>query len=450
MNRSPAQYPRQKTAAQLRRNTTSVSEWLDRGFFIFAGLAAFWLGFLLFMEGWSVDWTYWAYFIVFWAVIAYLGLPRLHRILTHLYVPDYFIGRTRTSDGLLGDPVNVGVRGSEAQLHEAMLVAGWTLADDITVRSSWKMAMAVLLRRSYQSAPVSALYLFGRRQDFSYQKQVDGTPGKRHHIRFWHCPTGWLLPGGHQVDWLADATYDTAAGFSWFTLQLTHRIDENTDIERDFVVESVLEANPRAKVTLLKDYSTGYHSRNGGGDAIITDGDLPLLELKRVKATAELPQRHGLIFDKTMLAEGDIFINPVDFGEAIITKRPLQLVAAALLALGILSMEVVNAVLEFASRGGVFDSLGGGILAVSLLSVVVEAILVVFVLRGSNVARISLLLLASFFIVRTGVEFFFYGQSITFGNSLVSSSLHIGMLLALSSDAARKFTLRKSSKKLRH
>ena len=43
-------------------------------------------------------------FLIGWAaLLAYLLLPRIHQILTALYVPDYFIGRTRTSDGLLGD-----------------------------------------------------------------------------------------------------------------------------------------------------------------------------------------------------------------------------------------------------------------------------------------------------------------------------------------------------------
>ena len=66
------------------------------------------------------------------------GLPwriwscaRLHRILTRIYLPYYFIGRARTSDGLLGDPVNVALLGSEEQLHSAMHQAGWTLADDV-------------------------------------------------------------------------------------------------------------------------------------------------------------------------------------------------------------------------------------------------------------------------------------------------------------------------------
>ena len=69
---------------------------------------------------------------MFWVLLAYLVLPRLHRILTTIYVPDYFIGRARTSDGLLGDPVNLALLGSEDEVHAALVAAGWTRADDVT------------------------------------------------------------------------------------------------------------------------------------------------------------------------------------------------------------------------------------------------------------------------------------------------------------------------------
>lgn len=91
----------------------------------------------------SVDnaWTLVGYSIVFWALMAYLALPRLHRTLTAIYVPSYFIGRTVTPDGLLGDPVNLAVNGSQEQIHTAMRAAGWTLADPITIGSSWGLSL---------------------------------------------------------------------------------------------------------------------------------------------------------------------------------------------------------------------------------------------------------------------------------------------------------------------
>ncbi len=115
------------------RAGSRFSALLDGFFFVFAGLAAIWLALLLFTESFAFGWWGILGFVLFWALLAYLVLPRLHRILTTIYVPDYFIGRARTSDGLLGDPVNLAVLGDEPQLHAAMVAAGWTRADEITL-----------------------------------------------------------------------------------------------------------------------------------------------------------------------------------------------------------------------------------------------------------------------------------------------------------------------------
>ena len=264
------------------RRRFSFTALLDGFFFVFAGLAAIWLAYLLFTESFSFGWWGILGFVLFWALLAYLVLPRLHRILTTIYVPDYFIGRARTSDGLLGDPVNLAVLGDEGQLHAAMLAAGWTRADQVTLGSSWRIVTSTVTRRSYDEAPVSPLFLFGRQQDSAYQQEVAGNPAKRHHVRFWRCPDGWLLPGGSRVDWLAAGTFDRAVGFSLFTLQVTHKIDADTDVERDHIVTTMRDAHPAVRVQVLRDFATGYHSRNGGGDSIITDGDLPVIDVRGV------------------------------------------------------------------------------------------------------------------------------------------------------------------------
>lgn len=161
--------------------------------------------------------------------------------------------------------MNVALLGHEPQIHAIMRAAGWTQADDVTFGSSRRIISSTIFRQSYSEAPVSPLYLFDRQQDFAYQQEVDNNPGKRHHVRFWRCPEGWLLPGGHKVDWLAAGTYDRSVGFSLFTLQITHKIEQNTDVERDHIVRTVSDAGPAVAVHVIKDFSTGYHSRNGGG-----------------------------------------------------------------------------------------------------------------------------------------------------------------------------------------
>jgi hypothetical protein len=270
-----------------RRRSYSIGVAVDWFFFIFAGAAALWLAYLSLTETFHVGWWGIPFFLVFWVLLAYLVLPRLHRILTTIYVPDYFIGRTRTSDGLLGDPVNLAFLGDGEQIRTALEAAGWTRAEPVTLGSSWRIITSTLARRSYDEAPVSPLFLFGRQQDFAYQQEVDGNPAQRHHVRFWRCPDDWLLPGGRRVDWLAAGTFDTAVGLSLFTLQVTHRIDADTDIERDHIVQTVTDADPRVAVDVIADFATGYHARNGGGDSIRTDGDLPIVDVRAVVLRAD-------------------------------------------------------------------------------------------------------------------------------------------------------------------
>ena len=275
------------------RRSYSIGVAIDWFFFVFAGLAALWLAYLSLTETFHVGWWGIPFFLAFWVLLAYLVLPRLHRILTTIYVPDYFIGRTRTSDGLLGDPVNLAFQGGGKQIRASLEAAGWTQADPVTLGSSWRIITSTLSRRSYDEAPVSPLFLFGRQQDFAYQQEVDGNPAQRHHVRFWRCPDDWLLPGGRRVDWLAAGTFDPSVGLSLFTLQVTHRIDADTDVERDHIVSSICGADPRVTVDVIADFATGYHARNGGGDSIRTDGDLPIVDVRavepRVESAGEVP-----------------------------------------------------------------------------------------------------------------------------------------------------------------
>ena len=255
-------------------------------FFAFGTVATVWLAWALARASLEMSWWGLLVLVVFWLVLAYLTLPRLNRILSAIYVPDYFIGRTRTSDGLLGDPLNLAFRGTGEQLFTALSRGGWTMADPVGLASSVRIITSTLTRRSYPEAPVSPLLLFGRPQDAAFQQEVSGNPAQRHHVRVWRTPPGWLLPGGHRVDWLAGGTYDRRVGLSLFTLQVTHKIDADIDVERDFVVASLRQAEPTTTVEPLVDFTTGYHSRNGGGDTVHTDGTLPVVDLSAVTLVA--------------------------------------------------------------------------------------------------------------------------------------------------------------------
>lgn len=449
---------RQRTAFAVQRHAVTEGTFLDTVFMVAGGVMSVWLIMAILIHGGRFGWGWYvAVLTAGWLITAYLALPRLHRVLSAVYVPNYFIGRARTSDGLLGDPVNVAVAGSESQLHGAMLEAGWTRADDITVRSTWRIVAATLSGRSYDEAPVSPLFLFGRKQDFAYQQEVDGNPGKRHHVRFWRCPDGWLLPGGRRVDWLAAGTYDRAVGFSLFTLQITHKIDENTDIERDHIVDTVRAANPDVRVTLIEDFATGYHSRNGGGDSIITDGDLPILDVRSLpvdEALETVPA--ALILDAT---------GHDDAADAVARdlweRRPLALIVGCALAIAtallgtartLWQLGQIDAIGELRVDPAALQELGissndqlsqvfwttmfvlGGVL------VALQLVLAWFAALGMSGARVLLMtvLLVASIGTLTLTSFETVGR-IGLVIDLANMLLMIGALLALSSTASREF-----------
>lgn len=230
-----------------------------------------------------VDNNYTLGIVLLWFTTAYVVLPRLHRLLSKIYLPDYYIGRARTGEGILGDPVNLAVNGTVEVLKAAMLHDGWIEADELNNKTTLKMIKSTLTRKSYPSAPVSSLYLFMRKQSFAFQKEVGGSTSKRHHVRFWKTPEKWLLPGGFKCDFVGAATYDRRVGLSLFTFQITHKIEADTDVERDYIVASLQKYSNEVRVKVIKNFSTGYHTKNGGGDTISTDGSLPFITINRAQ-----------------------------------------------------------------------------------------------------------------------------------------------------------------------
>ncbi len=223
---------------------------------------------------------YFLAFLIIWIIMAYVILPRVYRAVSRLFLPNYFFGRTQVGDGLLGDPINLAVIGKRDDLVAAMEAAGWSMAEPLNFTSGLKMIYAAVRGANYPNAPVSALFVFNNKQNFAFEKDLDGNPRKRHHARFWKTPEKWWLPGGSQADWLGAATFDKNVGLSLFTGQVTHKIDADVDQERDFVLQTLREAKVTSDINLVRHFTSSYHSRNGGGDMIHTDGALPFITLK--------------------------------------------------------------------------------------------------------------------------------------------------------------------------
>jgi hypothetical protein len=178
---------------------------------------------------------------------------------------------TRTRSDIPGDPLNIGLVGMEVNVKQIMLAAGWHPADSLTLRSCVGIAGATVLRRSYEDAPVSNLYLWGRKQDLAFEQPAGNDPRKRHHVRFWRSES--VDEEGRPL-WAGAATFDEKVGVSHTTGQITHHIAADVDAERDHLLRTLEQTGNLANVFTHEGFHETREGKNGGSDRWRTDGRL--------------------------------------------------------------------------------------------------------------------------------------------------------------------------------
>jgi hypothetical protein len=153
--------------------------------------------------------------------------------------------------------------------------AGWLPARPITVLSTLGIFGAITLGRSDARAPVSDLFLDGRRQDFAFERQVGTSPRRRHHVRFWEQ--------GQRVDeqtlWLGAATFDEGVTVARANGQLTHRTSPNIDEERDTLVGDLERGGCAGAVHDAPGIGPSAGARTAEERLIETDGRVAIVEL---------------------------------------------------------------------------------------------------------------------------------------------------------------------------
>src|SRR5260370_2844438 len=176
---------------------------------------------------------------------------------------------THTQSGADGDTINLVFVGSKDQITRSFQQAGWLIPDPITPQTSAKIAADSLAHKSYPTAPVSNLYVFGRVQDLAFEKPTNDVQN-RGHIRLWK--TGTLIGG--QLVWVGQASYDSGIELSSTNHFPTHHIAPTVDLERN-TIGADLE-----KTGLVKEEANAtftppiLYARNGGGDYYASDGDV--------------------------------------------------------------------------------------------------------------------------------------------------------------------------------
>lgn len=225
---------------------------------------------------------------------AYVLIPALIRLLRIVrpakHLPLYCV----TPDGFASDPINIGVIGSRQELVDAMERAGWYIADPHSIRHLPRHALSILFGWSYPSAPVSSLYLFGRKQDIAFEIPVEGS-SSRHHVRFWattyedkkrlnvksiHWHHRRAVVQNDNLLWVGAASLDTGITPIRHNFQLTHMVHPDTNAERELIVSQLKAAGLVGRLSRVR-LADAYKLANRAWRASLhADGKMAVVKLK--------------------------------------------------------------------------------------------------------------------------------------------------------------------------
>ncbi|HET6924944.1 MAG TPA: LssY C-terminal domain-containing protein [Candidatus Saccharimonadales bacterium] len=225
---------------------------------------------------------------------AYVLIPAATRVVRIFFPAHHLPLYCVTPDGFASDPLNIAVVGSKRRLVRAMRAAGWHVADNHSLPNVFREVLSALFNRPYLTAPMSSLYLFGRKQDIGFEIPIPGERGHRHHVRFWATTyenngqltakkIGWHQRkerlSGSDLLWVGAASRDVGFAVIKHNVQITHMIHPDTGSERDLIEKGLDEAGWLASsedVRLGRPYKLTNRALGGH---LRTDGVLRVIRL---------------------------------------------------------------------------------------------------------------------------------------------------------------------------
>ncbi len=180
-------------------------------------------------------------------------------------------------EGTEGDRVNFIVIGSEEQVVKALQSVGWIQVDRSNQDAVVSALSSILAREGYVKLPMSTLMMFDRGQDYGFAM---GDPlmviAARHHFRIWQAP---FKVDGHPV-WVGAGTHDVGFDKDQRNGNLTHKIDSDTDKERDFIGKSLESTGQVARTYYLTRKDAVTKAKTAHGQEFYSDGRTLIVVLR--------------------------------------------------------------------------------------------------------------------------------------------------------------------------
>src|SRR5713101_3661733 len=178
--------------------------------------------------------------------------------------------------GNLGDMVNFLILGSEAAMQRVFTTAGWVKVDADVQGTVLHGIIGSLSKESYLTMPMSQLYLFGRPQDYGWaHAEPISVVASRNHLRIWKAP--FQVKG--ETLWVGAATHDIGFERDQRNDGITHKIDPDIDLERDYVEKTLASTGLVTEISHFLPDNPMKEAKTVTGGSFHSNGQVLILRL---------------------------------------------------------------------------------------------------------------------------------------------------------------------------
>jgi hypothetical protein len=191
--------------------------------------------------------------------------------------------RIADKNGNPGDMVNFLLLGSETAMQNVFTSAGWVKVDTDVRNTLLHGLVESLSKESYLTMPMSQLYLFGRPQDYGWaHAEPISVVETRNHLRVWKA--GFTVRG--ETLWVGAATHDIGFERDQRNNGLTHKIDPDIDLERDYVEKTLTSTGLVAEIMHFTPENPLKAALTATGGSFHSNGQVLILKLTQSKDSA--------------------------------------------------------------------------------------------------------------------------------------------------------------------
>jgi hypothetical protein len=178
--------------------------------------------------------------------------------------------------GNAGDMVNFVILGSEDAMQRVFTTAGWVKVDADVKETVLHGLIGSLSKEAYLTMPMSQLYLFGRAQDYGWaHAEPLSVVRSRNHLRLWKAP----FEAKGETLWVGAATHDIGFERDERNNGVTHKIDPDIDLERDYVEKTLASTGLVAEISHFLPANPMKEAKTATGGTFHSNGQVLILRL---------------------------------------------------------------------------------------------------------------------------------------------------------------------------